>query len=326
MREALTLAERGRGWTQPNPCVGAVIVHGGKKLGEGWHRRAGGSHAEIEAIHDAEKKGHAVKGATIYVTLEPCSTFGRTPPCTNTIIARKFKRVVVGATDPNPVHAGRAYRILKKAGVAVTRGVLRKECEEANAAFNHWVKTGLPWVVVKVAMTLDGFLRMPKRSWLTGSAADKDVHRLRAICGAILVGAETLRTDNPQLTVRGVKCLRQPWRVVVTRSGKLPKEAKIFTDACKDRTLVFKNQNWKKVLSELGKLGVKRLLVEGGGKTIESLVKAKFVNEVWIYYAPFVSGLKKSALPRADVLRKLKLKNINLIFLGKDLKMTGVVV
>lgn len=323
MREALELAKKGLGWTQPNPCVGAVIVRGAEKLGEGWHRRAGMPHAEIEAIHDALKKRHSLKNATLYITLEPCSTWGRTPPCVKAIIQHGFSRVVVGADDPNPIHSKRAYKILKKAGIQITRSVLKKECEELICAFRRWITTEKPWVITKAAMTLDGYLSMPKKKWLTGKKSDKQVHQLRSICGAILVGAETVRKDNPRLTVRGVKCLRQPWRVVVTRSGKLPLHARLLTDAYQDRTLVFKNKSWNFILKSLGKLGVKRLLVEGGGKTFESLVKAKLIDEVWIYYTPFVAG--KNNLPRADALKRLRLKDVRVSKTGKDICVHGYV-
>ncbi|MFH1066917.1 MAG: bifunctional diaminohydroxyphosphoribosylaminopyrimidine deaminase/5-amino-6-(5-phosphoribosylamino)uracil reductase RibD [bacterium] len=326
MRRARELAKRGLGWKQPNPCVGAVIIRNGQKLGEGYHKRAGGPHAEIEAIRNAETRGCSCKGATLYVTMEPCSTHGRTPPCAEEIIRRGFARVVVGATDPNPQHAGRAYPILKRAGIKVAKGVLEKECERLNVAFNHWIRTRRPWVIAKAAMTLDGFLKMPKKKRLTGTEARRDVHQLRAICGAILVGAETVRADNPRLTVRGVKHLRQPWRIVVTRTGNLPKQARLFMDRHKERTLVFQNKSWRGILRELGKRDVTRLLVEGGGKIFESLAQAKLINEVWIYYAPFLANpscQKNLSLPNGYALQQMRLKNAELTIVGEDLKLRG---
>src|SRR6478736_5388827 len=156
MRVALRLAERGYGTASPNPMVGAVIVKGGKIIGRGWHRRTGGPHTEIEALRDAERHGNSVKGTTLYVTLEPCSTQGRTPPCTKAIWESGIRKVIVGATDPNPKHAGAGFKLLEKAGVEVVSGVLAAECGGLNEAFNHWIVNGTPLVTVKSAMTLDG--------------------------------------------------------------------------------------------------------------------------------------------------------------------------
>jgi len=156
MRQALRLARRGRGRTSPNPMVGAVLVRRGAIIGRGWHRGAGQPHAEIEALRDAARRGHSVRGSTLYVTLEPCSTHGRTPPCTDAIREAGIRRVIVGATDPNPRHAGRAFRILRRAGIRVLHGVLEAECAALNETFNHWIVHGTPFVTVKAAMTLDG--------------------------------------------------------------------------------------------------------------------------------------------------------------------------
>lgn len=169
MRLALQLAQRGYGHTSPNPMVGAVLVKGSKIIGRGWHHRAGLPHAEIEAIRDAEKKGHNLRGAVLYVTLEPCSTFGRTPPCTGAITAGRIKKVVIGATDPNPQHAGRAFRILRRAGIEVAHGILKDDCARLNEAFNHWIVHRLPFVTVKAAMTLDGKIAAAdgESKWIT---------------------------------------------------------------------------------------------------------------------------------------------------------------
>src|SRR5262245_20191788 len=156
MRLALRLARRGYGLTSPNPMVGAVLMKQGKIIGQGWHCRTGGPHAEIEALNDAKRKGHSPVGATLYVTLEPCSTQGRTPPCTDAIVAAGIRRVVVGATDPNPRHRGRAFRVLRRAGIAVVHDVLADEAARLNEPFNHWIANRTPFVTVKAAMTLDG--------------------------------------------------------------------------------------------------------------------------------------------------------------------------
>ena len=288
MRLALREARRGVGRTSPNPAVGAVIVKGGRILAKGWHRKAGMPHAEVEAIR-ALKKGGDAKGATIYVTLEPCCSHGRTPPCTGAIVEAGFGRVVFGATDPNPAHAGRAVRILEKAGVAVTHGVLGDECAALNEAFNHWVTTGLPLVIAKAGLSLDGRLTRPpgESQWLTSAASRADAMRLRAGVDAIIVGAETVRVDNPRLTLRGVRG-RQPLRVVLTRTGRLPKGAYIFTDEHKERTLVARGKGLRSVLRDLGKRGCTSVLIEGGGEVLGQAFDAGLVQRVVFYLAPLL--------------------------------------
>jgi len=207
MRQALRLARRGYGTTSPNPMVGALLVRGGLVIGRGWHRRAGEPHAEIEALRDAQQRGRAVRGATLYVTLEPCSTQGRTPPCVAAIIAAGIRKVVVGATDPNPRHAGRAFPLLAQAGIATARGTLAEECARLNAAFNHWIVHRSPWVTVKAAMTLDGKIATAsgESKWITGEKARAYGMRLRRGADAILVGINTILADDPSLTARPVR-------------------------------------------------------------------------------------------------------------------------
>ena len=204
MRLALRLARRGLGTTSPNPMVGAILVRGGKIIGRGWHQRAGGPHAEIEALHDCEKRGHRAQSATLFVTLEPCSTYGRTPPCTNAIIDAQIRRVVVGATDPNPRHAGMGFEILKDAGIKVSSGVLENDCIEVNEAFNHWIVRRTPLVTVKAAMSLDGKLATVsgKSKWITSAEARAYGMQLRQGADAILVGINTILADDPSLTWR----------------------------------------------------------------------------------------------------------------------------
>lgn len=207
MRQALRLAWRGYGTTSPNPMVGAVLVKGGRILGRGWHRKAGLPHAEIEALRNAERRGLSAKGATLYVTLEPCCTHGRTPPCTEAIMAAGIKRVVVGATDPNPGHAGRAFDILRQAGIEVVAGVLADECTRLNEAFNHWIVHRTPFVIVKAAMTLDGKIATAagESRWITGEKARAYGMKLRQGADAVLVGIHTVLADDPALTVRSRK-------------------------------------------------------------------------------------------------------------------------
>jgi diaminohydroxyphosphoribosylaminopyrimidine deaminase/5-amino-6-(5-phosphoribosylamino)uracil reductase len=204
MRRALALARRGYGRTSPNPMVGAVLVRGRRVIGQGWHRRAGAPHAEIEALRDAERRGARVRGATLYVTLEPCSTQGRTPPCTEALLAAGIRQVVAGATDPNPRHAGRGFRLMRQAGVTVVTGVLEPECTRLNEAFNHWIVHRTPRVTVKAAMTLDGKIacRSGQSKWITGERARAYGMRLRAGHDAVLVGINTVLADDPSLTVR----------------------------------------------------------------------------------------------------------------------------
>jgi diaminohydroxyphosphoribosylaminopyrimidine deaminase / 5-amino-6-(5-phosphoribosylamino)uracil reductase len=325
MRRALTLAAKGFGRTHPNPCVGAVLVKGGKVIGEGWHRKAGGPHAEILAFRHAARQGHSPRGATLYVTLEPCCTHGRTPPCSEAILAAGIKRVVVAATDPNPAHAGRAYKILRAQGVEVTTGVLGAESAHLNRSFNHWITTGQPWVVGKAALSLDGKLTRPdQKQWLTSSKALRDVHKLRATCDAILIGAQTARFDNPRLTVRGPAVVRQPLRVVVTRSGKLPDKLHLLSDAHRDHTLIYQKKTWSHILTDLGKRGVTRLLVEGGGQVLNDLARKGLIHESVIYYAPLHFD-HNPKLVSAERFQMLPIHNINLTRLGPDLKIEGIV-
>lgn len=291
MRAALAEAHRGLGHTSPNPAVGAVIVRGGKIIARGYHHRAGLPHAEIEALHALPKPALA-KGATIYVTLEPCSTHGRTPPCVSAIIAAGFRRVVIGTIDPNPAHAGRGVELLRAAGLTVTTGVLEKECCALNAAFNHWIVTKMPLVIAKAGMSLDGRLTRPpgEGQWLTNTAARKDAHQLRAQVDAILVGAETVRRDNPRLTVRGVRGARQPWRIVMTRTGNLPPDAHLFTDEHRERTLVYRGKSLRAVLRDLGKRQITSVMIEGGGGVLGEAFDRRLVQRAHFYLAPLLCG------------------------------------
>lgn len=206
MQSALKLARRAWGWTSPNPLVGAILVKHGQVIGRGWHQRAGGAHAEIEALHDAGRRGYRPRGATLYVTLEPCCTQGRTPPCTSAIIAAGIRRVVVGATDPNPAHAGRGFAVFRRAGIRVSHGVLTEACAQLNESFNHWIVHGTPFVTVKAAMTVDGKIATAsgESKWITGEPARNQAMKLRQGADAILVGVNTILADNPALTLRPV--------------------------------------------------------------------------------------------------------------------------
>jgi diaminohydroxyphosphoribosylaminopyrimidine deaminase/5-amino-6-(5-phosphoribosylamino)uracil reductase len=329
IRAALREARRGLGQTSPNPAVGAVIVRDGRVIARGFHRRAGLPHAEIEAL-GALKKPELARRATIYVTLEPCSTHGRTPPCVEAILRAGFGRVVIGTIDPNPVHAGRGVALLRAAGVSVTTGVLETECRELNAAFNHWIVAKMPLVIAKAGMSLDGRLTRPpgEGQWLTSPAARADAQKLRAQVDAILIGAETLRTDNPRLTVRGIPGARQPWRVVLTRSGRLPEEAHVFTDAHRERTLVYRGKSLRAVLKDLGRRQITSVLIEGGGQVLGDAFDQKLVHRIQTYVAPLlcggpvvvVGGRGAGSTAEAAVIRHPRYEKI-----GNDLRLTGEV-
>ncbi len=320
MRRALELAWKAGEGTRPNPRVGAVVVKGGKLQGAGFHRRAGEPHAEVMALR---KAGVKAKGADLYVTLEPCSTHGRTPPCTDRIVAAGIRKVIYGAGDVDRRNAGRANRILQRAKIGVTRGVLREECENLNQDYRHWTTRKTPWVILKLGMTMDGYLAVPGKKWVTGEQARAEVQRLRAGCDAILVGAETVRKDNPRLTVRTKKVEVQPWRVVVTRSGKLPKGAKLFRDRHQERTLVYRKKKWSEVLSDLCRKGVSRLLIEGGAEVAGGLVKAGKVTEVVIYLAPILLGVRGKGLPRVEDWESWSWREMVSSSAGEDLCLRG---
>lgn len=296
MRLAWREAARGVGRTSPNPAVGAVVVRHGRVLARGYHHAAGQPHAEIEALRALKNPAQA-RGATMYVTLEPCSTHGRTGPCTTAILRAGVGRVVIGATDPNPKHAGRGVGMLAAGGVVVRAGVLGDECARLNRAFNRWIVTGRPWVIAKAALTLDGRLTRPpgEDRWLSGPAARAHAHRQRARVDAILIGAGTLRADNPRLTVRGVAegeagAARQPWRVVLTRGGDLPAAAHLFTDEHRERTLVFRRKPLAQVLAALGRRQVTSVLIEGGGQILGDAFSRGLVDEVQFYFTPLLAG------------------------------------
>jgi diaminohydroxyphosphoribosylaminopyrimidine deaminase / 5-amino-6-(5-phosphoribosylamino)uracil reductase len=328
MRIALREAERGLGWTSPNPVVGAVIVRKGEILAMGHHRRAGGPHAEIEALRALKDPAEA-KGATIYVTLEPCCTHGRTPPCTDALIESGIRKVVFGATDPNPAHAGRAVAVLEAQGIEVMHGVLAKECTALNAGFNKWITRGLPLVIAKAGLSLDGRLTRPpaEGQWLTSEASRADAMRLRAQVDAIIIGARTLRTDDPQLTVRGVRGFekKQPLRVVVTRNGHLPKEARLFTDDQRHRTLVYRGKPLRQVLHDLGRRGCTQVMIEGGGELLGTAFDAGIVDRVHFYVAPLLCGGPAVIGGRgvASTAESFRLLNVSYTQIGPDIRITG---
>ena len=295
LSRAIELAMRGLGHTRPNPPVGAVIVKGGKIVGEGWHRKAGGDHAEVAAIKDARRRGaKSLSGATIYVTLEPCSRPGRVGACTDAIAASGMSKVVYAATDPNPKNRGKAARALAKAGVECVRFRGREVSDAANRlvrAFAKHVRTGLPYVSVKIAMSLDGRIcdRWGDAKWVSSEKARRITGAMRHRVDAIMVGGETVRRDNPSLLPHD-RPNRDLVRVVVSRSGRLPKDAQVFSDG-KNGTLVFDDA--VRALGELGRMGITHVLCEGGLKLATSLAEAGMVDEWITVLAPKVIGSRR---------------------------------
>lgn len=316
MKRALQLARRGLGWTSPNPVVGAVVVREGTIVGEGYHRRAGGPHAEVHALHQA---GDLARGATLYVTLEPCCTTGCTPPCTRIIGSSGVQRVIVAARDPNPRHDGRGFTWLRRRGVRVGVGLMAAEATALNEAFNKWIVTGQPFVTAKIATSLDGRIatRSGDSKWISNELSRRAVHRLRARVDAVMVSAGTVRADNPQLTLRHGIRGSQPWRVVVDGRGRAPLESKVFTDAWRERTLVLttasSSARWrhklvtrgvevelvradgrhvdlKEALKLLGARSITHVMVEGGGDMLGAMLDEGLVDRMTVFIAPIIIG------------------------------------
>jgi diaminohydroxyphosphoribosylaminopyrimidine deaminase/5-amino-6-(5-phosphoribosylamino)uracil reductase len=329
MRQAIAEAAKGVGKTAPNPPVGAVIVQNGVRIGSGWHRAAGQPHAEREALADAiHRHGpDALEGSTIYVTLEPCSSHGRTPPCTQGLIDAGVARVVYACVDRNPSHAGRADAILTAAGIVVESGVLAAEAATMLRPFFKVRETGLPWVIWKTAMTLDGRLTRPpaEGQWITGEAARADVQQLRSTVDAILTSGETVRRDRPALTLREPSLLegrQQPWRVVFSDHPEtLPQDAPLFTDANRHRTLLRPRSNPQDSLRALAsEQGVLSVMTEAGGVFCAALFEAGLVDEVVVYRAPLLTGGGQPALAGDGFPHAVKLVDPEFTRLGQDIR------
>jgi len=312
MQAALRLARRGEGLTRPNPPVGAILVKNGRKIGQGWHKKAGGPHAEILALRQA---GSAARNATLYVTLEPCSTTGRTPPCTRAILRAGLSRVVVAMVDPNPRHAGRGLRQLRRGGVRVDLGACAAEARDLLAPFACHILKQRPFFTLKLGLSLDGRIADSNHSsrWITGPEARDVVQAMRRASDAILVGAGTVRHDNPSLWPRPDK-QRNPWRIVVARQNPLPTQSTVFTDEHATRTLVAAPKGWAPSCAQqlrkqgvtvlelpsrrflpalalaLGKLGILHIFCEGGGGLAGSLLKAGLVDELRLFLSPMLIG------------------------------------
>lgn len=315
IERALALAERGRGLVSPNPMVGAVVVAEGGIVGEGHHEGPGLPHAEVVALREA---GEAARGATLYVTLEPCDHYGRTGPCTEAIVEAGITRVVAAMRDPNPIVDGRGFEKLRSAGIDVLEGVDRAEAERLNEAFAKHVRTGLPFVVWKMAASLDGKVasRDGTSRWITGEAARADVHRLRAAADAILVGAGTVLADDPSLTVRMASYRGQPpLRVLADARGRVPAKGDLFTDeaptlvATTELTPEERRHEWSetgaevvvyepegegvplgRLMGDLGKRDVQGVLLEGGPTLAWAAIQEGVVDQVVVYLAPKLIG------------------------------------
>ena len=324
MRRALVLAERGWGQAAPNPMVGAVVVRDGVVVGEGWHTAYGAPHAEVEALRAA---GDAARGATVYVTLEPCNHHGQTPPCSEALIAAGVVEVVVAVADPNPVAQGGAER-LREAGIAVTLGVEEAGARELNAAFLHACTSDRPFVQLKVALSLDGALsdHTRARGWLTGPKARREVHRLRAGADGIAIGIGTARADDPELTVRDVDAPRvAPARIIFDTSARLPLTSRLVRTARAQRTIVVcwapdpahaaalehagvtlvHAASLADALVALRSEGIGSLLVEGGAALATSFLQDAMVDRLIIFRAPLILGKDAlgafSGLPSATI-------------------------
>ncbi|WP_267906983.1 bifunctional diaminohydroxyphosphoribosylaminopyrimidine deaminase/5-amino-6-(5-phosphoribosylamino)uracil reductase RibD [Roseibacillus ishigakijimensis] len=332
MAQAIVEGSKGVGLTAPNPSVGAVVVREGKIVARGFHRGVGQPHAEIEAIADADRKGVNLKECEIFITLEPCSSYGRTPPCTAALIANGFRRVVWAADDPNPNHSGRAWEILRDAGIEVDRGLLAEEAAYLHRAFFKVQRKGLPWLIVKTAMSLDGRLTRPpgEGQWLTSPSAREDVQKLRGEADAILTSGETARSDNPRLNYRGPRAeKKQLKRVVLTRipEAGLSAGAHLLNPTESGPTR-FEGGDIEQILRNLAQEGIQTILVEAGGRLVGDLLKLGLVDEWVAYYAPLVSGGPVPSVgggQESHLPRPLSLKNLVYEQVGPDLKVRGLI-
>jgi diaminohydroxyphosphoribosylaminopyrimidine deaminase / 5-amino-6-(5-phosphoribosylamino)uracil reductase len=311
LARAIELAERGRGTTYPNPLVGAVVVRGGEVVGEGWHERRGEPHAEVHALRAA---GERARGATLYVTLEPCAHHGRTPPCADAVIAAGVDRVVVGVVDPNPEVAGRGLARLRAAGidVEVADGEPRRRARALIAGYLSRHERGRPWVIYKAAASVDGRVVVPGQRWVSGEESRRAVHELRGWVDAVAVGMGTVRADSPRLDARDVDAPKQPRRLAFGR-GPLPdgSELELRTGALDEE------------LRALASEGVQTLLLEGGSTLASSFFAAELVDEVMVFVAPVLAGAGPSLV--ASLPDPVALHHVRARLSGRDALVEGYV-
>lgn len=357
IRRAMELAERGKGFVNPNPLVGAVIVRDGQVIGEGWHEYYGGLHAERNALSSCREE---VQGATMYVTLEPCCHYGKTPPCTEALITSGIRRVVVGLTDPNPLVAGKGLEALRRAGIEVVSGVEEEILREQNRVFLKYIAQRKPWVVLKTAMTLDGKIAAYSgdSKWVTGEAARQRVHRMRAECMGVVVGGGTVRSDDPLLNCRLDEPVRQPWRIVVDSAASIAFDSQLVRTArvypllvahtrrageeqlemiaeAGGETLLCGERDGRvdiaDLLRYLGERGVDSLLLEGGGELAFSFLQMQAVDEVAAFVAPKLVGGRTAKTPLegegfACMGEAVRLENMSVERVGEDLLIRAYVV
>lgn len=349
MARALALTERGRDTATPNPSVGCVIAKAGRIVGEGWHERSGEAHAEVLALRSAAQ---SPQGATAYLTLEPCSHHGRTPPCAEALVAAGLARVVCALEDPDPRVSGRGIAKLREAGIRADVGLMAAQAEEAHRGFLARVRRGRPWMRIKAAASLDGGIALASglSRWITSEAARRDVHRLRARSCAMLTGIGTVRHDDPQLTVRMVPCSRQPRRVVIDHRLEVPLSARILQgepplivtvsdDAQRRAALEARGAEVVRVPGDgrkadlaalaryLGERGFNEVTVETGGKLMGSLVRSGVIDELVLYLAPALLGdaaqglFAMGELLRLDEAPRVRIADVRNV--GEDLRITA---
>jgi diaminohydroxyphosphoribosylaminopyrimidine deaminase / 5-amino-6-(5-phosphoribosylamino)uracil reductase len=308
---ALELAEHGRGSTHPNPVVGAVVAADDEVVGEGWHERAGGPHAEVAALTAA---GEAARGATLYVTLEPCAHSGRTPPCVDAILAAGVARVVVGAADPNPKTDGQGFAGLRSGGVEVelVDEELGRRARRQNEAWRTWISVDRPFVTYKAAMTVDGRVTAPGGRWVTGEESRRRVHELRAASDAVAVGMGTVRADSPRLDARGVHTDHQPRRLAFGR-GPLPESSE----------LELLSGPLDEELQRLGAKGVQSLLLEGGPTLATAFLEAGLLDKLLLFIAPTLSGSGPHWV--GDLAGSLAVGSLEIERIGEDVLLTGYI-
>jgi diaminohydroxyphosphoribosylaminopyrimidine deaminase/5-amino-6-(5-phosphoribosylamino)uracil reductase len=356
MHKALDLAKKAKGFTSPNPCVGAVVVKDGVVVGQGYHRRFGGPHAEVEALDDA---GPNAAGATLYVTLEPCNHFGKTPPCTHKIMGSNIKKVVVGCKDPNPFVGGGGIRFLEENGIEVVSGVLKEEAETLIEDFIWYVRNDKkPFVILKTASTLDGrtATRTGDSKWITGTASRAFVHRIRHEADAILIGSGTLHSDNPSLTARieGVET-RDPARIILDTHLTIKENARVLTQASNARTIIVTHPHASpekktrlekmgaqildvglsdgrldlhELMIKLGQMSFLSVLIEGGGTVAGAALRAGIVNKLLLFMAPRILGGSDGkplfvGMGPERIKDALELKKMRLDWFEKDILVSG---
>lgn len=325
MKRAIELAKLGEGWTNPNPMVGAVIVKDGRIIGEGYHKKCGELHAERNAIASLKE---SAQGATMYVTLEPCCHYGKTPPCTEAILEQKIARVVIGSRDPNPKVSGKGAEILRQSGVIVEEDFMREECDKLNPVFFHYISKKTPYVVMKYAMTLDGKIatKTGDSKWITGEKARNEVQLMRHKYMGIMVGIETVLADNPMLNTR-IEGKKSPVRIVCDSRLRIPLDCRICKTAGEYKTIVaYSKENEekknklkemgiepvqcsgedgkvdiKKLMEYLGQQGIDSILLEGGGTLNDSAIRAGIVHKLMVFVAPKLFGGKESKTPVSGI-------------------------